>query len=95
MIKAPLESQRLYFKKYERLFGLPGYEVRLADGTLIGSVERDEEESWRTMPSGVRYGFRGMHRYWRAILPGGGYVGYRWDTRKGAANRLIEEHNGK
>lgn len=62
----------------------------LLDGREIGTVRSRRTESWRTLPSGVRYGLRGRPKHWEAYRPNGQRVGHRYDTRGRAASELIE-----
>lgn len=63
------------------------YDV-LVDGETIGQVHSYREASWRQLPSGVRYGFRGRPQFWS-------YTGnerrhlYR---RKDAVAALLTQH---
>lgn len=80
--------------------GQTAYVVEV-EGHIVGSVTSHRTESWRSLPSGVRYGYRGSPKHWEAHVheraedaerfpDGGRRVGYRFSTRAGAVAHLLE-----
>lgn len=76
------------------------YEVIL-DGVVVGTVAKRYRESWRQLPSGVRYGMRGHTVQWDTsavgwqpyVLDGAGSVSfhrmYDGRTRKDAVDYVV------
>ena len=62
---------------------------------LLGSVHSASEASYRTMPSGVRYGFRGYSRSWWALDPHGTTVLRGALSREQAARALSNRRAGR
>lgn len=67
----------------------------LLDGEVIGYVQSHREDSWRSLPSGVRYSKRGEPKAWRASLRNGLFsgsdtIGFQFDSRDDAALAIVE-----
>lgn len=73
------------FKKLDPSYAETRYEVFTDDGRHIGRVEKHR---------GTWFPYRHVPRrytYWKAQLPSGERVGYQFDTRRAAAEKLLEE----
>lgn len=68
------------------------YEVWLGD-QVIGHVFSRKVESWRQLPSGVRYGLRGTPTEWGYVDLDRDNSGPLWGQRSDAARRLVDHMN--
>lgn len=70
------------------------YEV-LVDGEVVGTVRSGSEESWRKHGR-ILTGFNGFARFWTAQRLDSPMedVGYRFNTRRDAAEALVRDREG-
>lgn len=93
-VNGPLTFHRIDVDSYQHAVGdsKPPTAYEVYDGDrFLGKVRSRSRESWRQLPSGVRYGFRGYARNWEAINTEGRSVGNYFYQRGEAAEQLRKD----